>query len=261
MVDNVSYISSTDFLVEVAKGNVPGHSLKSVFGRNPSVPNGSFAFLNLLGFTDWPLSSPTTVRIKAGGNAADDAAGTGARAVTVTGIQDGDFAEVTETFTTAGAAASAAGSISFWRVHDAQVSACGTYGGNNVGDITIENSGGGTDLIQIAAEQGAGQFGAWTIPAGSTSYFLNASIVVEGSNPADIAVYTRGPINDTTPPVGAKQLRLYWDGLSGGFEYQPRGAGVGAPGPTDFWFMGAGKTANTQASVIFRLLVVEDGFG
>ena len=47
----MSYIGNKDFLIEVQKGNVVGHSMVHKFGRNDAVPNGSWAFVNLLEFT------------------------------------------------------------------------------------------------------------------------------------------------------------------------------------------------------------------
>ena len=41
----MTYIGHSDFLIEVAKGNVAGHSLVHKFGRNAAVPNGSWEFV------------------------------------------------------------------------------------------------------------------------------------------------------------------------------------------------------------------------
>ena len=141
---------TADFLLEVQRGNVSGFSMLHKFGRNDGVPNGSWEFINLLGFTAWPLSAATTVRVKLG-NANDTADGTGAREITVKGI-DSNFNEITEAIATAGTSASSNTSASFWRIHRAWVSACGTYGAANTAAVVIENGAGGTDLIQIATE-------------------------------------------------------------------------------------------------------------
>ncbi len=179
----MSFFGSTDFFVEVQKGNVTGHSMVHKFGRNDAVPSGAWEFVNLLGFTGWPLSAATTVRVKAG-DVADTAAGAGAQEITVQGIDD-SFNEVTEAIATAGTSASSATSTSFWRVHRAWVSAAGTYGAANTAAVTIENGGGGTDLIQIAVEEGQTQFTGWSVPIGKTAYMMGVHVHTDATKPAD----------------------------------------------------------------------------
>jgi hypothetical protein len=253
----MTYLPNQDYLIEVQRGNVPGESMVHKFGRNDAVPNGSWAFVNLLGFTAWPLSAATTVRVKAGGNAADTAAGAGAREVTVQGI-NASLAESSETIATAGASASAATSTSFWRVHRAWVSSAGTYGAANTAAIDIENSGGGTDLIQIATEEGQSQFAGWTVPTGKTAYLLHINVTVDALKPSDIRLFTRANMNDTSAPVSAKRLKLYFDGVSGNMDYHPVGPELVIPELTDIWFEAEGDGALTEVAVDFELLVIDD---
>jgi len=253
----MAYIGSRDFLIEVQKGNVGGHSLVHKFGRNDGVPNASFEFVNLLGFTAWPLSAATTVRIKAGGDAADTAAGAGAREVTVQGI-DSALAELSEAITTAGASASSATTASFWRVHRAWVSSAGTYGAANTAAVTIENSGGGTDLIQIGLEEGQTQFAGWSVPTGKTAYLMSATITVDAGKASDIAMFTRANLNDASAPVDSKRLRLYFDGVLGTMHFKPRSPLGGYAALTDIWWEAQGAGAGTEVSIDFELLVVDD---
>lgn len=253
----MSYLGTKHFLCEVQRGNVSGCSMVHKFGRNDAVPNGTYAFINLLGFTAWPLSAATTVRIKAGGNANDTAAGSGAREITVQGIDD-SFSEVAEAITTAGAGASDATSTLFWRVHRAWVSAVGTYGAANVGDVTIENSAGGTDLIQIGADQGQTQFTGFTIPINKTGYLLSVHVTVDGVKPADVRCCVRENIDDTSAPMTSKRLKLYWHGIATQFRYCPRGPGLILPEKTDIWFEAKGTGAVTEVSCDFELLLVDN---
>lgn len=250
-------VGSTDFYTEVKKGSVTGHSLVSKFGRNDSVPNGSWAFVNQLGHTAWQLSAATTVRIKSGGNAADTAAGAGAREVTVQGI-DSNGDEVTEAIATAGASASSVTTASFWRVHRAWVSAAGTYGSANTGNIVIENGAGGTDLIQITADEGQSQFGGYTIASGYTAYLNSVNVTVDGLKAADIRVFTRDNITDTTAPVSAKRIKLYFDGILGSFVYRPGSPILVLSGLTDIWVEARGGGALTEVSSNLELLLVAD---
>ena len=196
------------------------------------------------------------MRIKAGGNAADDAAGAGAREITIQGIDD-SFNEITVAITTAGASASAATTELFWRVHRAWPCGVGTYGGANTGAITIENSGGGTDIITLAAGEGRTQFAGWSTPAGVTAYMLSAEPTVDSSKSADFAIYTREDFDDTVAPMPSKQLRKYYDGVTGsstpGMWKTPR---IILPPKSDIWVEGQGNGVGVEASFDFELLLV-----
>lgn len=253
----MSYLGTKDFLCEVQRGNVSDCSMVHKFGRNGSVPDGTWEFVNRLGFTAWPLSAATTVRIKAGGHAADTAAGAGAREVTVQGIDD-SFNEVTEAIVTAGAAASAATTASFWRVHRAWVSSVGTYGAANTGAVVIENSGGGTDLIEIGgAGKGQTQFAAWTVPIAKTAYLLGMHIQVDTNKSANVRAYTRADMDDTVAPMKSKRLKLFF-AVKGDYRYAPEGPELAIPAKSDFWVEAAGDGAACAVTVNFELLVVDD---
>lgn len=253
----MTYLGDKDFLAEVAKGNVAGHSLIHKFGRNPAAPNGTWAFVTTLGQTAHALSAATTVRIKAGGDAEDAAAGDNAREITVQGI-DSNFAEITEAITTAGASASDATTASFWRVHRAWVSSCGTYGAANLDDVVIENSGGGTDIITIAAGEGQTQDAIWTVPLGKTAYMMGVSVTVDAAKPADIRIFTRADIDDTSAPMESKRLKKYFDGIKGHLPYQPRSPELMIAAKSDIWAEALGDGNATAVAVDIELLVVDD---
>ena len=257
----MSYIGTENFYLEVAKGNIPGHSLVHKFGRNPIVPNGSWTFINLLGQTAFPLTAATTVIVKAGGNAADDKdAGAGAREVTVQGIVATTFLEETDTLLPDGATASAASSKSFWRVHRAWVSAVGTYEAANTGDIVIENSGGGTDITKIAAGEGQTQDAAYTIPAGKTGYLASVHTTVSAgtSKTVNIRCFVREDMDDTTAPMPAKRVKLFWDGLDRPFIYRPYSPELSIPEKADIWFEGYGDGGTSEVTIDFEILLVDN---
>lgn len=244
-------------LIDVQEGHVPGYSVVHKFGRNDAVPSGSWEFVNLLRFTGWPLSAATTVRVKAGGNVNDDAtAGTGAREVTVQGIDD-SFNEVSETLATAGVSASLATTTLFWRVHRVWVSACGTYGGSNIGNILIENSGGGTDLIKIATGDGQTHFGGWTVPVGKTAYLLSMYALVDTNKSARIHVYTREDIDVVAAPTQAKRVRMDF-AVTSVATFQPASPSVVIPEKTDFWIEALGDGTIVAVTFDFELLVVDN---
>lgn len=100
------------------------------FGRNPAIPTSWEPI--------WGVSSPVlptlttakTIRVKAGGNANDSAAGTGAQQIHVIGL-DANFDPIEEDIETNGTSASASTAQEFIRVHRIFVNRVGTYGGAN----------------------------------------------------------------------------------------------------------------------------------
>lgn len=259
LIDSNPLFAREDFYVQVQEGKIPGYSVVHKFGRNDAVPSGTWAFVNLLGFTAWPLAAATKVRIKAGGNAADVAGGAGALGVDIAGI-DGNGNDVNEIIATAGASASALTDILFFRVQRAFNSGVGTYGAANTDDIIIENGTGGTDLIKIAADEGQTQFGGFTIPLGCTAYLLSAFITVDGVKPADIRIITREDALDVVAPMASKRLRKYFDGVLGELLFKPVAPWIKLNALTDIWAEARGSGAQTEASVDFELLMIQDSF-
>lgn len=249
---------SKDFYSDVQEGKIPGHSLVHKFGRNQAVPNGSFEMVSLLSIPTAFLSAATTVRIKAGGDAADTAAGAGARSVFVQGIDD-NLAVLTEEIATAGASASSVTTALFWRVFRAWTTS-GTYGTANTAAITIENGTGGTDLLVIGLEEGQSQHGSYTIPLAHTGYLLSATLTVDSNKPADIKLVMRESFNDTSAPMPSSRLKIYWDGVVGELIFTPRTPGPAIPALTDVWWEAEGSGAITEVSVDFEIHLVQDGF-
>ena len=252
----MTYIGATDFLIEVQKGNVEGHAIIHKFGRNDAVANAVWELVSELGGTTAFLAAATTVRVKAG-DAADTAAGAGAREVTVQGIDD-NLAEITEAIATAGAGASANTTASFWRVHRAWVSSAGTYATPyNTAAVIIENSGGGMDLIQIGAEEGQSEIAMYTIATGKTGYFLSGHIQVDAGKAADFRMFQRQTFNDVTAPVTSRRLVTHFDGVLGTSDFRLRSPII-FPALTDIWWEAEGAGAQTEVSVDFELLLVDD---
>lgn len=167
--DNVS----KDFFFEVSKGNIAGHSVEIKFGRNTAT-TGSSTEDFIAPFALTYLTAASTIRIKAGGNAADDAAGTGARTVYISGL-DANYLEINDTITTAGASASTATTNTYLRVLRAYVKTVGSSE-LNVGIITIEAVTGGTTQSLIPATDGQTEQVFYTVPAGKTGYVTETRI-------------------------------------------------------------------------------------
>jgi len=256
----MTYYLQRNWLIDVQQGKIQGHSLVHKFGRNPAVASGTEeGVLQISGGQFIFRTSATTFRIAAGGDVADTAAGAGAREITIQGI-DSNLNEVTETIATAGASASSATTASFWRVHRAWVSDCGTYTGNNVADIVVEDSGGAASHIMIAAGEGQSQYAGYTIPSGKTGYLLSLhGSVGANKDDAEVKVYTRDNFNDVTAGYQAKRLRLNYDGATGFLPYTPISPELALSPLTDIWVtaVGAGAGGST-VSIDFEILLVDD---
>lgn len=198
----------------------------------------------------WPLAAEK-LRIKSGGDAADDAAGTGAQSVIIYGLDD-DGNEISETLTTAGVVASAPSVLSFRRAYRAIVSGTGTYfnegsGGTPVANLTIEGVDSGKTYMVIPAGAGQSQTTSWTMPAG------HKGIITEFSFSADPAKQTvttrlhlRGQAFVTSAPFGVHRIIDTRFGLSG--PVSPLELQLDVDELTDIW-MCAGATSGGGADV------------
>ena len=249
-----------DFYTEVQKGNVVGHSIIEKFAHNDTVPNGSWEGVLQVAAQFVFLTAATKVRVKAGGNGADTAAGAGAQAVTVEGLDtNGDF--VSESIELAGAAASALTTALFWRVFRAYVTPLrsGSYtAAVPTAAIVIENGTGGTDLITIIAGEGQTAYGSYSIPLGKTGHLISLRLSSESTKSSNFRLYTRASLTDVTTPFAPKLIKRHWDGVAGIEPIVTRASMLVMPALTDVWFDCYGAGAISQCSVDFEILLVDD---
>jgi hypothetical protein len=249
-----------DFLIEVRQGNIPGYSIEHKFGRNDNIQNGIWGLVSPIGGSGVFRTSAIQMRVKSGGSVDDTVDGDGARGITVIGI-DSSLTEISETIVTSGAGVSLPTTARFWRVYRSYVAdgAVGTYGGSNVGNIIIEDSGGADNIIQISEDEGQSQHGAYSIPAGRTGYLLTVHLTTDASKAADFRLFTREDFTNVLSSMSPKRLRLYWDGILGHVDaYIPHSPGISLPALTDVWIEAEGGGANTEVSVDFEILLVDN---
>ncbi|GAG59516.1 unnamed protein product [marine sediment metagenome] len=259
----MSYAPGSDFYAEVAKGNVPGHSLIHKFGHYDSVGT-SFVPLCSGGIYRTPqVAGATALRIKAG-DVADDAAGVGAREVTIQGL-DETGALVTEAVATAGVSASANTSATFIRFFRAWVSASGTYAsqtaGSHAADIVIENAAGSEDwgTIEFAPfPKAQTEIGAYSVAIGVTAYLLSATVFSDTSKTTTVIFFQRTNILQTAAPYDG--MRIVFDATveGGATENKPKAPQGPFAGPCDLGFMGAVGVGSAGVTIDFELLLVED---
>lgn len=201
---------------------LPSRGYFDLAGQRAGIVAGAFVTLTPdPGITLY--ASPTvaqTVRIRAGGNANDTFAGTGAQRIRITGLNaKGQF--VSENLITAGAAASSLTSNAYQRINSIQVIQTGTSL-SNVGAIQLESpSGPVTNVSYIAAGQGRSQTAFFSVPLpgaeGVTTKpnaaFLEGGIDVNisGAGPANLRIFVRNHLESlgSTIEAGKAIVRNY----------------------------------------------------
>jgi hypothetical protein len=230
------------------------------FGTNPAVGANSTEDIWFGGgaYTGW-LTTADEVRVKAGGDSDDAAAGTGAQKVVVEGL-DENWAIASEelTMNANGTLASASSSTTFIRVYRAYISDVGTYGGANTGDVIIETDTSTSVVASIAADKGQSQLSMYTVPAGKTAYLTSFESTVDAAKAADVEMFQRQNADDATTPFTGKRLVSGFLQLIGPdtrtFTHYPS-----FPAKTDIWAQATtGSGAAPAVSVDYDLILVDN---
>jgi len=180
-------------MVDISNGMVINTDFIHKFGRNPNI-GGAPETIWMNGGIYTYLDAPSTVYVTS--NSADDAAaGTGARTVTVQGL-DNNYEQVEETLTVGGPVST----IEFLRIFRAFVETAGSIK-TNVGNVKITTGAGGTGtvladigIIGTGTTFGLGQtqLALYTIPAHCTGYLTTWNVGVGSYNSSVTAsLYTR----------------------------------------------------------------------
>jgi hypothetical protein len=203
------------------------------------------------------LRTGEVVRVAAGGNAADASNSTGAAMVTIDGL-DTNWNILVESVETSGATNSASTTNAFIRVNDFWVSAVGTYGGANTGDITIETES-GIAMGFITAGVGGSEQSHYSVPTGHTAYVrhVHGDVSAGANKEATLVAYKRENAGMTDPPFigGSKRQIHVWEDLNGSAELDFF-ASVKLPQQTDFWWTSIAANAS-KVSVVYDLIVVQ----
>lgn len=232
------------------------------FGRDPAAGT-SFAPVAVGGVYQMPqAASATTVRIKAGGNLNDTAAGSGARKVYIEGL-DATGALVNEELTTNGISASTVSSNSYMRLLTAYVSESGSYAsataGSHAASIVIENGTGGTDWLTIDATdyaKGQSELGCYTVPLGKTAYISHIKADSEAANISDIVLFNRNNILDAAAPYQPAQIQLTLGGALASHTFNPEVPYGPYPELSDIGFMAKVAAGTGIISVDYEIILV-----
>jgi len=216
------------------------------FGRNSSI-SGPLEDIWTVGGAYNFLTAADTVRVAAGGDAADTAAGLGAREITVEGL-DAQGNEISETIATAGISASASTTESFIRINRAYVSASGAYGAANTANVVIQTTG-GTTVAQIDAGLGQTLQAIYTVPRGKTGFITR--VQVSSSIALDVLLTTRSDILASAAPYQAPRIRQFWANVqfTTAATQTNLDSFIEVPELTDIWISGQnGSASDVSAS-------------
>lgn len=256
-----------DFMIEVAKGNVPGHVYVHKFGRNSSV---STSLVPVCSGGEY-VTPTTAVSLEfVSGSAADALDDVGMHSLNVQGLDENwDLQSVTTSAHATDGTIAVAITGSWRRVFRAYVASSGNYAtssaGSHVGTITIRGSGGGTTYGSINLEGtfplGQTLIGAYTIPRGYTGYILSQefSSDISGTKTTNFYFFQRENADDVTSSYsGTMRVQNLQIGTQGSFQtlhltYE------GYAAMTDIGYL-AKASAATDASAEFELLLIQDGY-
>lgn len=241
----------SDFLTDVAKGLISGHSLIRKFGRNSDVDIGAAETIWANGGAyTFPTAAQTVDVVSSSANDTNSA-GTGARTVELQGL-DGSYLEVSETVNMNGTTA-VTSSNTYLRLNRAIVRTAGS-GGQNAGTITIDQTTSGTVMAGIAAGLNQTQLGVYTVPAAKTAYLLGVTVgAMKGtSSGCDVDMFIR-PENEVFQLKGS-----YGCHTQTGSTVTDMKAPLVIAAKSDVRFDATVTANNTQVSVEFPMLLVDD---
>jgi hypothetical protein len=200
-----------DISLGLMGGTAPGAIIRRVTRLGQCTIAGSGVAANDLwtngGIYPWMTAATSLEAVSVGVSAANDAAaGTGARTITVSGL-DIAGAEISEVVTMNGVTAVAL-ATQFYRINSVGLTTVGS-GLRNAGEIRIRDAGAGTTraVVPVAAvadlTPGVDKGSQYTVPAGHALLIYDIDIQINssaggGTRGADMLFYFRGP-NATSP--------------------------------------------------------------
>ena len=177
---SISRVGTTEpFELQVSRGQISYHKTNFKFGFNPDIDNSLETVWAQGGLYSY-LSTATTLYISSS-STDDDAAGTGARTATVSGL-DANYDEVSVTVDLDGQNGVQLGSASNWiRVNRITVNTAGSGGQNAgviyVGDEATPSSGVPSNkYATVAIGDNQTLMALWTVPRGYSAYLYQTNV-------------------------------------------------------------------------------------
>ncbi len=263
---DVAFSSDGIRALDIARGRVAGQSWVNKFGRNSAVGGTAEVIWTAGGdYTGFLLAGSQLENLSSD---IDDAAGdTGARSITLEGLDD-NLNFQTETIVTNGTSAVASAELDWFRVNRAFVATTGTRSattptttGGNEGVITVRVEGGGAVVAVIEQEVGQTEMAVFTVPAGFTAYVRRIIVSVSATinRTANVIFWQRQGADETSAPFSARRMADRFEDVSGE-ETQPVDFSVIFPEKTDVWWSAvlSGSGADAAVVVDFEMLLVQN---
>lgn len=213
----MTYITNKDFYLEVVRGNVDGSSTVHFGGVNENVGT-SLEFVT--SSAQYRMLTAAASLEFLSDNANDTSAGSGARSVTIVGLDaNGDIQ--TQTHNTNGTTpVSVTGT--WLRVTAFYVETSGTYGDgtstSHAGTITLRNAADASTWSQILQDSignGAAMIGCTTAPSNADCYILALHYSIQKNKAVDLYLYRREDILTVAAPYSALILDNKYTELQG----------------------------------------------
>ena len=185
--------SGLDFFLEVAKGNIPGHSFVVVQGSTDTTQT---TFTDIWGTTSnfvYPTANETWEIVSSSAN--DTAAGTGGRTGILVSL-DENYIEQTTPFTLNGTTAVVLANSHF-RPQEVIILTGGSLSTND-GTVTVRVSGAGAPRAVIPVNKGRNFDTQYTVPAGKSILVLQTFTVFEKNFDGEFHVRIRGSEADSS---------------------------------------------------------------
>jgi hypothetical protein len=246
----LSQFGSKDFLLEIAKGNVKGHSLVSVDATNPSTAS-AFEDLSFNGGTlVYPVAGEQWEILSSSAN--DAAAGTGVRTVEVFYLDDA-WGLQSETKTMNGTSAVTFTATDSFRPIGFGIVAR-TWGGvpnENDGDITVRVAGGGAIRGVMPTGENVSTDSFYTVPLGKTATIAYGRADVSKNRDA------RFKFKATDGANNAFRTLINFSGDSQNVEFNLPAKSILLPEKTDIKIIVESTTA-VESNTLYQLIVIDN---
>lgn len=206
----------SQFLEEVGRGNIPGHSSLTKFGRSAVIGMGGSGDIWAAGgiYTGQPASNAEEVIRVTSGSADDTAAGTGMRTIRIFGLKSPSSTAIESEDITLNGTGNALSAGTWYRVFRAFGLTYGS-GGTNAGAVTIQHNVTTANIFAVlTAGVGQTQVAAFTVPAQSTcdivSVYIKMTRTSGAAGSANVALLVR------EPGQGGYNAKRNWDISNGG---------------------------------------------
>lgn len=174
----------SNLFLEISRGRMPGMKWVNVFGCNDSVTTTEVEIWD--GATAYNYLNAASILQISSASANDTAAGTGARVLTIYGL-DGSYNEISESIVLNGTT-NVPTVNSYLRVHRMEVTSAGSVG-HNQGIISAKVS--TTAYAQIVVGHNKTCQGLYTIPAGKTGYLYTVQFNTGVNSDLETTIKTR----------------------------------------------------------------------